>query len=348
MNSFRSAAIGCLFLIATLVGIWILAYDPLLRITENYHWYAVLLFCIADAMLGMQVLLTSAVGEWEKIAIRAAAIWSVLVVAAVFGDVLLKLQLPSNYPTITVWQSFQYLFFGLNGNPLPLAVPILVTLHASAALLSLLPRGGSWFHFDWRPTWRTILSIALIAVVVIGMRPTYLLLASNGLMGSSAALATSTEIQAPPLKRSPLPYDSSNQTVFLTLVAVQDRMLPYNFNDTSSGHLVVYVPADWSIQVDFQNQEGFPHSAVLVEANAVSPTVIDSTSKILGQIPHDAVNGGFLLNGESGSMLVTNLAAGKYWVVCAFNYPVPHAEEGMWISVEVSSEVSTPYYVILP
>jgi len=104
--SFRSGAIGCLFLLATVVGIWLLAYDPLLRITPNYHWYVVLAFCVADALLGMQVLLTAAVGVWDKFAVRAAALWSMLVVLAVVGDVLFRLQLPSDYPAITVWQAF--------------------------------------------------------------------------------------------------------------------------------------------------------------------------------------------------------------------------------------------------
>ena len=349
VSSFRSTAIGCLFLLACLVGIWLLASDPLLRITPNYHWYIVLVFCVADALLGMQVLLTSAVGEWDKFAIRAAALWSVLVLVSVLGDVLLKLQLPPDYPTITVWQSFQYLFLGLNGNPLPLAVPALVTLHAAAALIGLLPRGSKWFHFDWSPTGRTVVAIALIALIVMGMRPTYLYLTSSGLLpGNLPALANSTEIVPPPLKRSLLPYDPSNRTVFLTLVAVADVMLPYNFNDTRFGHMVIYVPANWSIRLVFQNREGFPHSAVLMQANAPSPTIIEPTSNIIAQIPHDAINGGFLLNGESGSVTVSDLTPGKYWVVCAFNYPVPHAEEGMWVVLFVTSQVSTPYYVILP
>jgi len=349
VSSFRSSAIGCLFLLATLIGIWLLAYDPLLRITLNYHWYVVLVFCVVDALLGMQVLLTSAVGEWDKFAIRAAALWSVLVVASVFADVLFKLQLPSDYPPITVWQAFQYLFLGLNGNPLPLAVPALVTVHAVAALIGLLPHGGHWFQFDWPPTRRTAIAVALIAVIVMGMRPTYLYLTSSGLLPSSnPALGNSTDIVGPPLKHSLLPFDPSNHTVFLTLVAVQDIMLPYNFNDTRFGRMVIYIPANWSLRLVFQNQEGFPHSAVLMQANAPSPTIIEPTSDIIAQIPHDAINGGFLLNGESGSVTINDLTPGKYWIACAFNYPVPHAEEGMWVVLFVTSQVSTPYFVILP
>jgi sulfocyanin len=341
--------IGSLFLLAALVGIWILAYDPLLRITPNYHWYVVLVFCIADGLLGMQVLLTSAVGVWDKLTIRAAALWSLLVLAAIAGDALLKLQLPSDYPSITVWQAFQYLFLGLNGNPLPLAVPTLVTLHAIAALTGLLPRGSGWFQFDWWPTPRTIIAMLLIAVVVMGMRSTYLFLTSSGFLSSNVpSLGNTVEIEAPPLKRSPLPYTLANRTAFITLVAVADPMLPYNFNDTRFGHMVIYVPANWTIRLVFQNREGFPHSAVLMGANAPSPSIIEPSSNIIAQIPHDAVNGGFLLNGESGSVIVNGLTAGKYWIVCAFNYPVPHAEEGMWVVLIVAAGLATPYFVILP
>ena len=349
VSAYRSHAIGLFFLLATLVGIWILADDPLLRITPNYHWYVVVAFCSIDALLGMQVLLTSAVGEWDQLAIRIAGVWSVLVVAAVLADVIFKLQLPSDYPAITVWQSFQYLFLGLNGDPLPLAVPALVTLHASAAVLGLLPNRGGWFHFDWWPTRRTIVAVALIALVVMGMGPTYLYLSSSGLIpGAMPSAANVTEITAPPLKRAPLPYEPTNRTVFVTLDAVADPMLPYNFNDTRFGRLVIYIPVNSTLQLTFQNREGFPHSAVLMNATEISPAVIQPSSNIIAQIPRGAVNGGFLLNGESGSVKVSGLAPGKYWVVCAFNYPVPHAEEGMWVVLFVTSMVSTPYYVILP
>jgi len=349
VSSFRSTVIGSTFLLATLVGIWILAYDPLLRITPNYHWYVVLVFCIVDALLGMQVLLTSAVGEWDRIAMRIAAVWSVIVVAGVVGDVLFRLQLPSDYPSITIWQAFQYLFLGLNGNPLPLAVPALVTLHAIAALAGMLPRSGAWFHFDWWPTRRTIFAMVLVTIIAMGMGPTYVYLASTGFLpGNASSLGNTVEIEAPPLKRSTLPYTMANRTAFITLVAVADPMLPYNFNDTRFGHLVIYVPANWTIHLFFQNREGFPHSAVLLSANTPSPTIIEPSSNIIAQIPNDAVNGGFLLNGESGSATVNNLAPGKYWIACAFDYPIPHVMEGMWVVLIVTAQVSTPYYVILP
>jgi len=85
-----------------------------------------------------------------------------------------------------------------------------------------------------------------------------------------------------------------------------------------------------------------------MKAITPSPTIIEPSTSVLAQIPPDATSGGFLLNGGSGSAVVNSLGPGKYWVMCAFNYPVPHVEEGMWIVVEVSSLVTTPYYAILP
>jgi sulfocyanin len=349
MISFKGLAIGISFLIATLVGIFLLAYDAPLRITPNYHWDFVLVCTVVDAIVGMQAVLTSALGQWEKGIVRAAAFWSILVMVAIVGDMVLRLQLPSNYPPVTELQAFDYLFLGLNGNPLPLFVPALFTLHAVAALVGLLPRKIPWFQLGIWPTRRTVLAMILIVVVVMGMRPTAVLLASSGILpASSSALTNSTDIILTPVQHHELPYNPSNRTAFVTLVAVANPMLPYNFNNTRFGRMVIYVPANWTVELVFINHEGFPHSAVLMEATGPTPTIIDPSAHILAQIPHDAVNGGFMLQNESESVTVSNISAGKYWIVCAFNYPVPHAEEGMWVTLEITNQVSAPYYEILP
>ena len=349
MISFKGVSVGTSFLIATLVGIFLLAYDAPLRITPNYHWDFILVCTVVDAILGMQAILTSALGQWEKTIIRAAAFWSILVMVAIVGDVMLRLQLPSDYPPITELQAFEYLFLGINGNPLPLSVPVLFTLHAVAALIGLLPRKAPWFQLGIWPTRRTLLAIILIVVVVMGMRPTTVLLASSGILpASTSALTNSTDIILTPVQHHELPYDQSNKTAFVTLVAVANIMLPYNFNNTRFGRMVIFVPANWTVKLVFINREGFPHSAVLMEASGPAPVVIEPSAQILAEIPHDAVNGGFLLQNESGSVTVSNISAGTYWIVCAFNYPVPHAEEGMWITLEVTNQISAPYYEILP
>jgi len=349
MLSFRNLTIGTSFFIATLVGIFLLAYDSPLRITSNYHWDFVLVLTVVDAILGMQVILTSALGEWEPPVARAAAFWSILVVAAVVGDVLLKLQLPAGYPPITELQAFEYLFLGINGNPLPFAVPIIFSRHSVSALIGLLPRKLPWFQLGLWPTQRTILAMILIIVIVVGLRPASILLASSGILpASNPTLTNTTQIILMPVQHYPLPYNADNRTVFITLVAVANPMLPYNYNNTRFGQMVIYVPANWTVKLSFINSEGFPHSAVIMEASGPSPTIIAPSPNVLAQIPPDAVNGGFMLENGSGSATVSNISAGNYWIVCAFNYPIPHAEEGMWVSLEVSNQVSAPYYEILP
>jgi len=349
MISFKGLVIGVSCFTVTLVGIFLLSYDALLRITPNYHWDFVLVLTVVDAVLGMQVLLTSALGQWEEKVTRTAAFWSIVVIVAIVCDVILKMQLPSNYPPVTELQAFEYLFLGLNGNPLPFAVPTLFALHAVVALLDFLPRKTPWFHLGVMPTRRTILAIILIVVVVIGMRPMFTLLASSGFLpSSSSSLTNSTQIILIPVQHHELPYNLANRTVSVTLVAVANPMLPYNFNDTRFGRMVIYVPANWTVKLVFLNREGFPHSAVIMEATGPSPTVIDPSAHVLAQIPHDAINGGFMLQNESGSATVSDMSPGTYWIVCAFNYPVPHAEEGMWVTLDVTNQISTPYYELLP
>ncbi|HUK27976.1 MAG TPA: sulfocyanin-like copper-binding protein, partial [Candidatus Acidoferrales bacterium] len=260
MISFKGLVIGVSLLVTTLVGIFLLSYDAPLRITPNFHWEFVLVLTVVDGLLGMQTLLTSALGQWEEKVTRVCAFWSVVVVAAVLWDVVLGLQLPSNYPQVTQLQAFEYLFLGLNGNPLPFAVPTLFTLHAIIALLGLLPRKLPWFQLGILPTQRTILAIILIAIVVMGMRPLSILLASSGLFPNSEATFTNTtQIILTPVQHHELPYSTTNKTVFVTLVADANPMLPYNYNNTRFGKMVIYVPANWSLTLVFLNREGFPH-----------------------------------------------------------------------------------------
>jgi sulfocyanin len=349
MISIKSVIISIGFFVACLVGILLLAYDSPLRVTPNFHWDFILVLVVVDALLGMQVALTSALGQWNEQAVRMASIWSVIVVVAIIGDVFFELQLPAGYPQITELQTFEYLFLGINGNPLPLAVPTLFTLHAIAAVLGLLPNRPPWFQLGIWPTRRTTLVVVLIVLVVMGIQPTSLLLASTGILPNSAtALTNSTQIIQPAVPHQKLPYDPQNRTVFVTLVAVANPMLPYNFNNTRFGRMVIYVPTNWTVRLVFINREGFPHSAVLMEATGTSPITIDPSAHILAQIPSDAVDGGFVLQNETGSATINRIPPGNYWIVCAFQYPVPHAEEGMWVTLEVTNQVTTPYYVILP
>lgn len=122
--------------------------------------------------------------------------------------------------------------------------------------------------------------------------------------------------------------------------------MPYNYNNTHEGQLVVYPPPGWSLHLTFVNKQGITHNAILLKTNVSTPGNLAQDGIILAQIPHDAMKGGFLVNGESGSVTVNDLSPGTYWIACALNYPTPHAEEGMWIWLIITQDTTLPYYVI--
>lgn len=342
MASFRNLVSAILLLIATAIGGYVLRFDSFLQSTPNYHWVLLLVFTVVDVLLAFELILTSQLRLWVKTLRKVAGVWACLMVLAIAADAVISLQLPGNYPPIDSQQSFQYLLLGLNGNPVPLGVPALFSLYALIALLALLPDDLKWFKLNSLPTRRTALAIIIIVILVMGARPVFI--AYSYLQNPS--LASSTQIINAPVKHNPLPYDPVNRTTFLTLVAEANPMMPYNYNNTHNGQLVVHIPADWNLRLVFINQEGTTHNAVLLKPYATAPINLTEDRAVIAQIPENAMQGGFLVSGGSGVTTVTNLAPGTYWVACALTYPTPHAEEGMWIVIMVSSSVTEPYYTI--
>jgi sulfocyanin len=308
--------VGIFLLVAAALSVYVLRFDYILQFTHNFHWYALVAFVVIDLILGFEVILTAALRLREKTLVQAAGLWAFLMTAAIVGDVFLRLQLPAGYPTVSVWNSFAYLLLGINGNPVPFAVPALLAIYLVAAILALLPLNSTWFDWASLPKPKTILALVLVAVIVMGLRPAFLLYNSQFAMASSgrpSASSTSTEMIVPPKQHLPLPYDSSNRTVFLLLVAESNVMMPDNFNNTHYGQLTVYVPANWTLRLTFVNEEGIQHNAVLIQPNVTSPTADPiQDGAVLAQIPRDAFAGGFMATGESGSAVVRNLAPGTY------------------------------------
>ena len=292
-------------------------------------------------IFAFELILTSQLGLARKLMSRMIGVWAFLMILTIVADALASLQLPANFPAINPQESFEYLFLGLNGNPVPLAVPALFSLYAVIILLTFLPDDLSWVQLSL-PAKRTILVIVLIVVVVMSARPVFVAYAYL----QNPSLASSKQIIVAPTKHNPLPYDSVNKTVFITLVAEPNPMMPYNYNNTHYGQLIVHIPSEWNLRLVFINSEGITHNAVLLKPYVTVPLNLTEDGTIIAQIPENAMNGGFLVSGELGVTTVTNLTAGTYWVACAMIYPTPHAEQGMWIVIEVSNNVTTPYYSI--
>ncbi|TRM80918.1 sulfocyanin, partial [Sulfolobus sp. F3] len=110
----------------------------------------------------------------------------------------------------------------------------------------------------------------LVAIIAVGASVyayyEYQLLSKPVSTASTTTTSTSSQL--------PLKYDSSNKTVFLT-IAVLTSGPAFNFNGTSNGQLVIYIPAGWSVYVTYINYQSLPHNLILLENNTATPNNAD-------------------------------------------------------------------------
>lgn len=160
---------------------------------------------------------------------------------------------------------------------------------------------------------------------------------------SSLHMISSSTSSSPP--KTTLPYNPSNKTVYITLVSLSSGSI-FNFNGTSFGSMVIYVPSGSNLQITYINQESLPHNLNLVKNTTATPTsnIADDGNILLtiGASSSDyTVNG--LLNGQSATGTFNDIQTGTYWLACGI---IGHAESGMWVVVVASPNVTTPYVVI--
>ncbi|TRM81701.1 sulfocyanin [Sulfolobus sp. A20-N-F6] len=179
----------------------------------------------------------------------------------------------------------------------------------------------------------------LVAIIAVGASVyayyEYQLLSKPVSTASTTTTSTSSQL--------PLKYDSSNKTVFLTIVVLTSGPA-FNFNGTSNGQLVIYIPAGWSVYVTYINYQSLPHNLILLENNTATPNNADVAQfgkilYIVGATTSNYQSTG-ISSGQSVSGLWGPLNAGTYMLVCGI---LGHAESGMWAVVVVSSNVTTPY-----
>jgi sulfocyanin len=135
-----------------------------------------------------------------------------------------------------------------------------------------------------------------------------------------------------------LSYDSTARSVAITLIAAANSALGgFNFNGGSVGNQTITVPLGWSVDIDFQNHDVVPHSAVVIAAQTPLPAIPEKpafprafTSHLIDGLPaqtgHD-------------TMRFTADRAGDYLIACG----VPgHALSGMFIRFVVSADATAP------
>lgn len=164
---------------------------------------------------------------------------------------------------------------------------------------------------------------------------------------TSSSTTSSSSTTTTSIPGNPLPYDASNKTVFLYLASLTTAPNYFNYNGTSNGQLVVYIPAGWQIYVVYTNYESSPHNVVILMNNTPTPNSADigNDGKILLVVGASTTNyqGNGIAGGVSASGISPSLSAGYYWFACGIS---GHAQAGIWGVIVVSSSVTIPYYVI--
>jgi sulfocyanin len=133
-------------------------------------------------------------------------------------------------------------------------------------------------------------------------------------------------------------YDAGARTVNVLLIAALNTAQGgFNFNGGSSGDQTITVPLGWTVNVDVENHDAIPHSAIVIRDTTPMPITPDQPA-FPRAFTNDLANG---LPPQTGhdTMNFTATPAGNYLIVCG----VPgHATSGMYIRFVVSSSVQVP------
>ena len=137
-----------------------------------------------------------------------------------------------------------------------------------------------------------------------------------------------------------LKYDATTKTVTFALVAGAPGGTggPFNFNGYTSGSAALVVQPGSKVVMNFENQDGTPHSAVVIGADGPLPN-IGGDAAIPAAYTRDVTQG--LAQGGKDVMRFTAPASGSYRIICG----VPgHALSGMWIWLKIDSAAKAPTF----
>lgn len=179
---------------------------------------------------------------------------------------------------------------------------------------------------------RTVLIIIIIAIVVLAAIAFSIWL----LIGiPSQTMIQTTQTGGVPSGATPIPF-TGKKAVF-SLVATG-----LNFNGSSRGSLIIYIPAGWGVEITFTNSRAVGHSIALVRNSTATPQSSDigSDGSVIASQPTQYSSG--ISQGSSVVLSVDSVPEGVYWIACG----VPgHARSGMWIVLVASPNISAPYAV---
>lgn len=141
-----------------------------------------------------------------------------------------------------------------------------------------------------------------------------------------------------PIDSTWLSYDSASNAVKFRLIAglTGGAKSAFNFNGFTDGELTLSVPPGASVVMSFENQDGTPHSAVLIGAGGPIPNIAGEPA-IPRAYTREATAG--LAQGQTDTLRFKADPAGDYLIICG----VPgHGLSGMWIRFTVAPGPGAP------
>ncbi len=165
---------------------------------------------------------------------------------------------------------------------------------------------------------------------------------------TTASSTTSSSTNSNVYAEYNLPYSSSNNTVFIHLIAQRNTTSEENYNLTNFGAMKIYVPLGWNISITLFNNQSTPHSVAIVQNSTAKPTATDIGTQgkimfIVGNTTDSYQFSGVPGGEEASGVYTNNTASGLFWMTCVVR---DHGAAGMWAVLIVSSNVTVPHVVI--
>jgi len=161
-----------------------------------------------------------------------------------------------------------------------------------------------------------------------------------GITVTAAAQRADTTGSAKPAGHSGVSYDEATKTVTFALIAGAPggNGGPFNFNGYTNGTATLTVPAGSKVVMNFVNQDGTPHSAVVVPGDGPLPN-IGGDPAIPGAYTRDVTQG--LAQFGKDVLQFTAPASGSYRIICGVH---GHALSGMWIWLKIDPAAKAPSF----
>jgi sulfocyanin len=168
-----------------------------------------------------------------------------------------------------------------------------------------------------------------------------MLLKSFAALLALAAVSTPVLAQGQATPKQPdaswLKWDAATSTTTFELIGgAPGGKSPFNFNGFVDGELVLTVPENSTVVMNFVNDDGVPHSAEIIDGKKPIPNMSEGPA-IPRAYTRKALEG--MSQGEKDAMRFKAAPAGEYRIFCG----VPgHGISGMWIGFEVKADAKEP------